>query len=245
MHRFFLPPSAIQDQSVSFPEETARQIQRVLRLKPGDEVIVLDGLGDQYRVLLDMPAPREVTGQVLAREPASGEPATRLALLVGLTQREKFEWILQKGTEVGVAEFVPFISSRSLVQEPEKAGRKLERWSKIVQEAAEQSSRGRVPPVREPVSYSEALVLAAANDLALAAWEGEQATTLRQAIPAPAPRRAALLIGPEGGLSLEEIEAARRAGWTSVSLGERILRMETAAVVGSALVLYECERVGS
>jgi 16S rRNA (uracil1498-N3)-methyltransferase len=173
-----------------------------------------------------------------------GEPAARITLYLALTQREKFEWMLQKCTEVGAAAFVPVISSRSLVQERGDAAKKLERWGRIVREAAEQSQRGIVPEVRAPVKFEAALQDGSSYHLRLIPWEGEQATGLRQAlaglqnISSPT---LAVFIGPEGGFSVEEIEAARGAGFQPVTLGRRILRMETAAVVAAALILHELE----
>ena len=238
MHRFFLPPDSIQSGHVRFPDEIARQIARVLRLQPGEVVIVLNGEGLAYEVELQSVEPRAATGQVRAERPATGEPTVQLTLFVALTQREKFEWVLQKCTEVGVVEFVPFVSARTLVQDMEVT-RKLERWQKIVREAAEQSRRGRVPAVMLPRSFQEATGQAAEFDLAVIAWEGEEETTLHAAVTGLPVSRVALFIGPEGGFSQEEVDAARKAGVRPVSLGERILRMETAAIVASALILHE------
>ena len=186
-----------------------------------------------------------VEGRVLQISAAGGEPRARLTLYLGLTQREKFEWMLQKCTEVGAAAFVPLVTQRSLVQDGREVERKRERWEAILREAAEQCGRGRIPELRPALTWVAALRSIAANhDLALAAWEGEHALRLRDAVRAlkdqPNPRLA-VLIGPEGGLSEEEINAARAAGVRAVSLGDRILRMETAAVVAAALALDELE----
>jgi 16S rRNA (uracil1498-N3)-methyltransferase len=241
MHHFFLPPSLLTAETVEFPAETARQVALVLRLAPGDRVTVLDGLGSACEVELLQVSRAGVSGRVLQKRPAGGEPRTRLTLYLALTGRDKFEWMLQKCTEVGAAAFVPVITARSLVQDGTDAGKKLERWGRIVREAAEQSRRGRVPEVRAPLRFDAALE-AADMPLKLIPWEGEQAVGLRQAL-APwqgqADLNAAVFIGPEGGFSAAEIEAARRAGFQPVTLGERILRMETAAVVAAALMLYE------
>lgn len=241
MHRFFLSPDHIRPGIVHFPEEVARQIARVLHLRAGAAVIVLDGLGREYEVELDMVEPRAVTGRVRAERAAGGEPSVQLTLFVGLTQREKFEWVLQKCTEVGVAEFVPFTSSRTLVKSSNEVVHKLGRWQKIVREAAEQSRRGRAPAVGSPCSFREAVGQAGQYDTALIAWEGEGENTLRAALSGLPASRVALFIGPEGGFSVEEAAAARAAGVRPVSLGARILRMETAAVVASALILYELD----
>jgi 16S rRNA (uracil1498-N3)-methyltransferase len=244
-HRFFLPPELLKTSEILFPPETARQIARVLRLKPGARVIALDNAGQQAEVELTAVTTNAVEGRVVQIRAAGGEPRARLTLYLGLTQREKFEWMLQKCTEVGAAAFVPLVTQRSLVQDGREVERKRDRWEAILREAAEQCGRSRIPALRPAETWATALRgIHAGHDLALAAWEGEHALRLRDAVRAlkdqPVPRLA-VLIGPEGGLSEEEIDAARAAGVQAVSLGKRILRMETAAVVAAALVLNELE----
>ena len=238
MHRFFLPLEAFQADTVRFPAETAHQIRRVLRLGAGDEVLALDNQGWQYRVRLA----GDDLGHVLLREAAAGEPALHLTLFLALTQREKFEWALQKCTEAGVSAFVPFVSTRSLVQDAQDAHKKLPRWQKIVQEAAEQSGRGRIPPVAAPLPWAGALHSAQAASLRWIAWEEEQQTGLRTALRGLAPvpgQTAAVFIGPEGGFTPAEVEQARQSGCQPLSLGPRILRMETAALAAAVLLVYE------
>ncbi len=244
-HRFFLPAELLKTSAFSFPQETARQIARVLRLKPGARVTALDNAGLQAEVELTVVSAESVEGRILEISAASAEPRARLTLYLGLTQREKFEWMLQKCTEVGAAAFVPLVTQRSLVQDGREVERKRERWEAILREAAEQCGRGRIPDLRPAQTWAAALRgIHAEHDLALAAWEGEHTLRLREAVRAlkdqPIPR-VAVLIGPEGGLSEEEIKTAHAAGVQAVSLGHRILRMETAAVVAAALALDELE----
>lgn len=244
-HRFFVPPEVFSGEMIQFPRPVAHQISRVLRLQAGDRVTVLDNSGHAFHVELCVVAPVQVSGIVLSRQVLSGEPLQSLTLYLSLTQREKFEWILQKCTEVGATAFVPLISSRSLVQNELPESRKLTRWQKILQEAAEQSGRARIPQLK-PVCYlTDALETASReHDLCLMAWEGESVCSLRQALTGENHlERVAILIGPEGGFSGEEVDRAVQNGWRTVSLGTRILRMETAAVVATALILYELEQV--
>jgi len=243
MHRFFLPPSAIQKGTIIFPADTAHQILRVLRLHPGDSVIVLDDLGNQFRVDLDEVSSSKVTGRVVEKSGINTEPPITAHLYICLTQREKFEWILQKCTEVGVAEFTPVLSNRSLVQDLTALENKYPRWQRILQEAAEQSGRGCIPRLQPPLNFTEAVQAAPrVHDRCLVAWEEETSRFLTRGLSGlTATNRIALLIGPEGGLTREEIDLARQAGWQSVSLGPRILRMETAAVVAAALVISAFE----
>lgn len=239
MHRFFLPSQAFQGDTILFPAETARQILRVLRLRIGEKVAALDNQGWEYLVELIEINPAQVKGRILGKQPVSGEPPVHLHMLLCLSQREKFEWMLQKCTEVGAAEFTPVLSSRALVQDFPSLENKYLRWSRIIQEAAEQSGRGRIPLLNGPVKYDFTLGQATAdNTICLLVWENEKTLRLTDALIGQKPgTEVSLLIGPEGGLSHEEAELAVSLGWRSVSLGRRILRMETAALVSAALTV--------
>ena len=240
MNRFFLPPSSIQAGCVHFNEPVSRQIVQVLRLKPDAGVIVLDGAGKEYLVRLTDLSAQETMGEIESETLEEAEHKTQLTLFLCLTQREKFEWMLQKCTEVGACRFVPVISSRSLVQSAKEVANKYERWQRILQEADEQSHRGKVPKLEAPLQFEQ--VLKATEQIKackLIPWEEEKSFSLKEALQTHPAGEVCLLIGPEGGFSKEEVALAQSAGFLSVTLGRRILRMETAAVVASALVLYE------
>jgi 16S rRNA (uracil1498-N3)-methyltransferase len=251
VHRFFLPIDSIGAEQVHFPPDVAHQMARVLRLRCGNTVTVLDNRGQEYLVELSNIEANEASGRIVERCTNQTEPATRVSLYVGSTQREKFEWVLQKGTEVGISAFTPVITSRSLVQDRQglqTGGARRQRWERILQEAAEQSGRGRVPELNPPLQLDEALAAGRReNDVALAAWEGERTIDIRQALARCKAQgavqmgglRVALLVGPEGGFAPKEIDLASSSGWTPVTLGRLIMRMETAAIVAAALVLYE------
>lgn len=239
MHRFFIPPETIQNGVVTFPEDAARQISKVLRLHNGNEVIVLDGSKLEFHVMLEEVGTSLVKGHVIHQGISTGEPSTRIHLYIALTQREKFEWILQKCTEVGVVSFTPIITSRSLIQSPVEVDGKYPRWKNIIREAAEQSHRGLVPTLFPVRRYENILTnTISPQTLGLFFWE-EESIELKKIVGKHKDSEVNLIIGPEGGLSVGEAEVAKNAGYLSVSLGKRILRMETAAVVAAALVLYE------
>jgi 16S rRNA (uracil1498-N3)-methyltransferase len=240
MHRFFLPPNLFSQSEVTFPEDTARQMRSVLRLKPGQRVLALDNQGFCYTLELTEVGAR-VRAALIERQPARGEPAVRLTLYLSLTQREKFEGVLQKGSELGAAGFVPVITSRSLVQDSASPEKKGVRWQRILQEAAEQSGRGRIPELGPTLHFDAALRAARNNNrLALIPWEGESRLSLRAALAGAAgEHQIGVFIGPEGGFSEEEIARAREAGVQPVTLGPRILRMETAALAAVALVMAQ------
>lgn len=236
MQHFFLTPDAFRGSEVIFPPEIARQIVHVLRAKPGEHVIVRDGSGRQMEVALVIDG-RLVSGNVVTSQIIDREPALKLHLFFALSQRDRVEMILQKCTEVGVAAFTPLITSRTLVQDKSTVAKKKDRWQAIIREAAEQSERNCLPVLHGALSFSEALHTPQENILKILAWEQEQSLTIRAVMAAHTAAQVALMIGPEGGFSEEEARLARIGGWQPVTLGRRILRMETAAIVASALIL--------
>lgn len=243
MNHFFLEETQFLGNRVRFPPQIAHQIIHVLRMKNDDQVIVLDGQGFEYRVKLSIDNDRlGVDGDILEKNVSDREPKPKLSLCFGLTNREKVEFILQKGTEIGVSSFFPFTSSRTLMQSTGLSEKKIERWIKIITEAAEQAKRGRIPELNPPVSLQVCCErVPPKHELNLAAWEeaapGE--TSLSDLLKRFPVDSIALFVGPEGGFSREEIDHLKTAGVNIVSLGKRILRMETAALVFPALILHE------
>jgi 16S rRNA (uracil1498-N3)-methyltransferase len=243
MNRFFLSPKLIVDDRVSFPPDISHQIQHVLRLREGEMVSVLDNQGHLFRVILNSTTSEEsVFGKIIAVVDADTEPKTNLALCFGLSHRDKVELILQKGTEIGVSSFQPFISSRTLVQTDYISKNKQERWERIIREAAEQSHRGRLPILETPLAFEECLVsIQEGHGLCLLAWEGAERDQVRLGDLLVEKRgdSIAVFVGPEGGFSEEETELADESGCEIITLGKRILRMETAAILLPALILHE------
>lgn len=247
MHRFFIPPENIHGNLVVFPELTIRQIRNVLRLKPGEQVTVLDNLGSSYLVRLETVNPEGVSATLLNKSPADGEPSIRLRLFFSITQREKVEWILQKCTEIGVSAFFPFVSTYSLSREKGLDVSRIRRWEKIIQEAAEQCGRGRIPSLHEITSLQDAIKNASPKrEINLLAWESEKELYLHELMAGLLPKLDAgkkvnVFIGPEGGFAEGEVAAMKKAGFTSFSMGRRIFRVETAAMAACLLILYELE----
>ena len=244
MNRFFIPPEAISGNTVQIPEEVSSQIRRVLRLKEGALVHFLDNNGFLYESEIHYLDEKHLSADVLEKRPAEGEPACRVSLFVGLTQREKFEWILQKCTEAGVGRIVPMITERSLIRKNADIAGKQDRWEKILKEAAEQCGRARIPELAPALDFSRAAREGKTADLALFCWEEEKQQSLRELIGAKRDNihEMSIMIGPEGGFSEEEAALAREFSWAPVTLGKRIYRMETAALAAVILSLYEIER---
>lgn len=240
MHRFFVPAELLLTSEVTLPREVSQQIFRVLRLKTGSEILLLDDRGFEYPARLCEVGESHCTATVLSKQASKGEPATLITLFIGLTQREKFELILQKCTEIGVTTFVPVITTRTLVQKVSDVEDKYPRWKKILQEAAEQSHRGRIPVLVPTLKYADALTQSKTDtSLKLILWEDEANLSIKDQLRSYAGNQVSLVIGPEGGLSAEEVELAKTTGYVPVNLGKRILRMETAAIHAAGIVLYE------
>lgn len=232
MHHFFV--TNIQADQATFSTEQAHQIGRVLRLQPGERVMVLDNAGWQYEAEL-VEVGRRVTAVLHAKQPSTNEPTSQLILYQALLKRDNFEWVLQKGTEIGVARFTPVITARTVAQPPHKT----DRWQRILAEAAEQSRRGRIPDLAEPLHLEAAFHEAAQSDVALLPWEGTVNETVARVLAGKRPSTIAVLIGPEGGWTEGEVANGRAHGIIPVTLGPRILRAETAAIVSAALVMQE------
>ncbi len=235
MHRFYVESiiAGPGEAAVLSPEESAHAA-RVLRLRPGEEVRLLDGL-NLWTAVLETVDAKAVVARVGERCP-SPEPPCRVALFQGLPKADKLEMITQKGTELGMWELWPVQMERSVVKAAD-GGKKQERLSRIALEAAKQSGRAHVPAVIPPLSFDKALDKAAAEgyDCILVAWEEERALPLSQAVERytrarGVPEKALIVIGPEGGISRREWEALKARGAVSVTLGRRILRTETAGL---------------
>jgi 16S rRNA (uracil1498-N3)-methyltransferase len=245
-NRFFVPASSFEGELVRLSREQAHQVRQVLRLGPGDTVVVLDDRGAEYEVMLTAVGSKEAVGRVVSTRPAAGEPKAQLTLFQSLLIREKFEWVLQKATEVGVTQIVPVLTARGLVRTKQIEENKLDRCRRIVTEAAEQAHRGRIPRIEPVIPFGDVFSRFVGFDRFLIAAPSET-VSLREALQGmgrPDPS-IALLIGPEGGFTDEEVATARDKGAMAVGLGPRILRTETAAVVASALILYELGEMGS
>jgi len=243
VRRFFLEGISRDDRSVCVRGDEFYHLARVLRLKEHAEVALFDGRGLELSgtiaALDDEQARIEVTGV----SEGGGESPLEITLLQAVTKGGKMDLIIQKGTEIGVASFRPFFSDRTVPKAGAgaKAGAKRSaRWRKIALEAAKQCGRSVIPAIGEPAPFEE--VLAGFDDaLKLMPWEMEQERGLRETVRdygKAGVEKAAILIGPEGGLTEEDVATARRHGFMAVSLGPRILRAETAAIAAIAVVQH-------
>lgn len=237
MPRFFVDGEMLSGAECVLSGEQAAHM-KVLRLRAGDRVTLCDGAGTDYPAVI-----REITaGEVLldleeARR-ADSEPGVLVSVYMAYAKGDKLEHVIQKATELGAAEIAAFPSSRCVSKMDGKTlAKKLPRWQKIAEAAAEQSGRGRIPRVLALTSYDEALERAAGADKALLFYENEQEHTLSSALGGDF-ATAALMTGPEGGFSPEEVRQAVDAGMLCCTLGRRILRCETAPLCALSAVMF-------
>jgi len=248
MHRFFVSPECLQGEAISLTGPLARRMGRVLRLSRGDHVVLLDDTGWAYEAELDAVTDQKVTARLVSSSQPQTELSTHLSLYQALPKARKLDWVLQKGTELGVSLFVPLFTQHCVVRSGDgDAQRKLARWRRIVAEAAEQSGRVRLPQVLPARSFAQVCQAPPPDALALMALVGHQATPLGRALRSlttALPREVRVYVGPEGGFTADEAARARQVGIVPVSLGPRILRTETAGLVALSAILYALGDLG-
>ena len=247
--RIYFPPIPEGRESVELAEDTVRYLRNVLRLGRGDAILLFDGTGWEYRGVIERLEGRQGTARIVARERIPLESPVRITLAQALPKGDKMEFIVQKATELGAARIIPFRSARTIPRRTEdRSARRLERWRRIAAEAAEQCGRADVPEIAEPLPFRDALGQAPPGALKIFFWEAESQRSIREILKGAEARSAGeffLVVGPEGGLSGEEAELARQAGFRTASLGRLVLRVETAALAILAVLQYECGLLGA
>jgi 16S rRNA (uracil1498-N3)-methyltransferase len=253
--QFFVPRKNIRGLRFFFDPTESHHLIRVLRKGPGDTVRIFDGEGEvQTARIVDCSDPDQVHGELLPGKASGLEDHSRpdapsswcrLRLYPALLKGPKFEWLIEKITELGVESLQPIYCERTLIRlKPDQVDSKVERWRKIVMASAKQCGRKSLTTVESPLSFEQALRKMPAGEHRFLLWEreqqGELSQTLQelkdlpQGVPAPTIH---LIVGPEGGFSLNEVKLARDAGVVPVGLGKNILRAETASIAAASVVL--------
>jgi len=245
--RFLVSGAAlISGAEMPLPDAVAHQARDVLRLAVGDSLWLLDGVGGEYPATLLAVDRTRVMARLGERMAGQAEPPIRITLCQGMLKAAKFEWVLQKGTELGVTTFIPLLTERAVAATEELGAAKLRRYERILAEAMEQCGGAWLPELAAPRPLAHALASLPPSAIAVIPWEEERTTSLRGALTQARATHAAsgqpigevrLFIGPEGGFAAGEIALAQRLGAAPVTLGRRILRAETAALVAVALAL--------
>ncbi len=244
MQQFFVEEQDIAEGIVTISGSQVRHIRNVLRMKPGERIRVSSPGGRSCLCALTQIAETFVQARIVCEDVQGTELSAGVILFQGLPKGDKMELIIQKAVELGAASIVPVSMKNCVVKLDEKrAASKVKRWQAIAESAAAQSKRSVIPRVYGPVSWKEALLMAAESDAGLVPYENERGMAATQkALGAIRPGQSvSILIGPEGGFAPEEIAQAREAGIQPVSLGRRILRTETAGLAMLAILMYHIE----
>ncbi len=231
------------DSDLVLVQETAHHIRHVLRKKPGDRLHVSDGVAACYGVMIEAFTKEEVRCRIEEQFPLPHLPPPRVLLLISLPKGNRMDWLVQKATEVGVAE-IKFLSMERSVREikRETSDHWMRRWEKIALAAAGQSGRTEFPVLHPPRSFTE--VLPSLKDVSLKFFaDPEEGRTFYDRFSlTPLPERIAIVVGPEGGITKVEKELLLENDFASLTLGQTILRVETAGVLAIAMARYEWQR---
>ena len=239
MPAFLVRPEDVDGELLVLRAAEAHHI-RVRRYRVGEEIDVIDGAGHTYRVRIGSVARDEVCGHILSCSGARGESPVQLSLAPALIKGQRFDFAVEKATEVGVVRIAPLLTERGVVR-PE-SGNKTARWRRLIEAAAKQCGRSRLPALDEPMTLEAGIeALKAETDALLMASPEGGDVDLHAFMQEERPTRPGLLVGPEGGFSPAERELAHNAGVCVFSWGNRILRADTASVVLAALVLHEAQ----
>lgn len=244
MYQFFVESEQIGPEQATITGPDVNHIRNVLRMKPGEPVRISDGRGSCYDGVIDTLLGDEIVVRLSGEKIESTELPVETVLFQGLPKSDKMELIIQKNTELGISAIVPVSTSRAVVKlDEKKADSKVKRWNGIAEAAAKQSKRTLIPEIRPVVSFKQALLEASAFDIKLMPYENAEGMAFtRKCISEINPgARVAIFIGPEGGFSEEEVEAAREVGFVPITLGRRILRTETAGMSVLSMLSYALE----
>lgn len=245
MYHFFVTPAQVQEGYCRILGQDVNHIRNVLRMKPGEQIGIRDGISRNYICRIEEIRAEEIRARILSEEADSSELPARISLFQGLPKSDKMDWIIQKAVELGVYQIFPMATRRAVVKlDAKKAESRVRRWNAVAESAAKQSGRMIIPEVTDVIRFSEACRTAGAMDCGLIPYElargmNETREILSRIRPG---MQVGILIGPEGGFDVEEIEEARSAGILPVTLGRRILRTETAGMAALSILMFHLEQ---
>lgn len=248
MQKFFVKPEQIYNETIEVFGEDVNHIKNVLRCKVGEGVLGgNEATGETYSCQIKEIEKDKVILNIVQKLQQTNEPKTYVHIFQGLPKADKMEHIIQKGCEIGVSEFTPVSLSRSIVKlEGKESFKKIERWQKIAETAAKQCKRDRIPKINCVQNLKNLYEILKEYDIVLLAYEEEEENTLKAEIQKYKEQKEknnkiAIIVGPEGGLAKEEVEAIKENGGKVITLGKRVLRTETAPLVMATILLYELE----
>lgn len=239
MHKFFVDPSSVGEDSIKICGDDAHHISKVLRLKEDDDVIVCDKCGQDFYCSIKSISKDEVICQILKKEVSLTEPPIHITLYQGVPKGDKLDTVIQKCAELGCVRIVPVAMKRSVavIKDREK---KQQRGQRIAYEAAKQCARAKIPEVAEVMTFKEAMDDSASLELKILPYESETQNGLKALLKeSSGVKSIAVFIGPEGGFDPDEVTQAEANGFKTVTLGPRILRTETAPLACISAIMYE------
>lgn len=242
MPRFFIDKNDISNNKITITGEDAKHISKVLRMKIGDDIKLCDGCGNDYSAKIESLDKTSVDAVIVSQKKNDTEPEIEITLFQALPKSGKMEYIIQKCTELGINKIIPCIMDRCVVKlnSESDAQKKTQRYQSIACAAAKQSGRGIIPDVMMPYTFDQAINELSKYDLAFAAYENEDNTTLKDILSkSKSAKSIAFIIGPEGGISESEIAKIQSENLECVTLGKRILRTETASTAVLSMINYE------
>ena len=243
MYQFFVKDDQVAEHEISIEGSDVNHIRNVLRMKAGDEIRVTNESGKNWRCAITELSEQLVRAQIVEEMSATELPC-RVYLFQGLPKNDKMELIIQKAVELGVYEVIPVAMKNCVVKlDEKKAQAKTTRWQEIAKSAAKQAKRSLIPTVQSPITWKEAVVRMKELDVGLVPYENERGMeATREAVSAILPgQTVGIWVGPEGGFAPEEIAAVRAENLKQISLGNRILRTETAGFTTLAFLIYALE----
>ncbi|MBM6826098.1 16S rRNA (uracil(1498)-N(3))-methyltransferase [Mordavella massiliensis] len=245
MQRFFVTPDQVGEDKIRIQGSDVNHMKNVLRMRPGEEVMVSDGNNRQYRCRVEDYPEGEAVLAILEAGLVDTELPSRIYLFQGLPKQEKMELIVQKAVELGVCQVIPVQTRRCVVKlDAKKAAKKVQRWQQIAESAAKQAGRGYIPVVSEVMTFQEALAFSETLDIRLIPYElADGMDGTRKILDGIRPGQSVgIFIGPEGGFEKEEVGRAVEAGALPITLGKRILRTETAGIAVLSILMYRLEK---
>jgi 16S rRNA (uracil1498-N3)-methyltransferase len=246
MRKFFVDSNQINGDFITIIGDDVNHIKNVLRLSENDKVLIgIKNEGKNYICKISEILKKDIVCKIIEEAQAVSESKVKIDIFQGLPKADKMELIIQKGTELGVNNFIPVNFKRTVVKFDEKdKAKKLDRWQKIAEVAAKQSMRDNIPQIKNIENIKNVCNLISEYDIVLVAYECEEKNSLKNELKKLVNKenlKIAVVIGPEGGIEENEVEALKEAGAKIVSLGKRILRTETVALAMTAIINYELE----
>lgn len=246
MQRLFVSLDSINGKIVNLTNDAAYRLHKVMRMSSGDEVIILDNTGKERLVRITSLNQSQGQGEILSTSECFKEPKSRITLCQAVLKGKKFDWVLQKGTELGIHTFIPVLCERSVpIWETGRFDSRLSRLQKIIVEASEQSGRSILPNLGTPISFKDMCLTVRGKGLGLLPWEEYRGSNLKAVLEKSDLTDVYIFIGPEGGFTSSEVVFAKDNGIRVVTLGKLILRAETAGLIASTAVLYEADQLTS